>query len=90
MTRRNGRVEEIAWDAIDAIFIRTTSDGPFSDDVFLCLLAADLKSGCVIPQTADGYDSVYDVVSKYEGFDFTKVVEAMGSTSEATFLLWRR
>jgi hypothetical protein len=90
LTRAGGRVEEIAWDAIDAILIRTTSDGPFADDVFLCLLAADMKSGCVIPQTADGYDGVYDAVSKFEGFDFEKVIESMASTSDATFLLWRR
>jgi hypothetical protein len=46
------------------------------------------NEGCLIPQGAKGYDEVYDIVSKYDGFDFQQVIEAMKCSDNKEFLLW--
>jgi len=90
VTRLNGKVEEIKWDDIGEISIITTSDGPFMDDVFLCLSSVGGRTGCAIPSTADGYNEVYDLVSKFEGFNFQKYIDSMSCAIDAKFVLWEK
>lgn len=90
ITRLNGKVEEIKWDDIGEISIITTSEGPFVDDVYLCLSSVDGKTGCAIPSMAEGYNEVYDRVSKFEGFNFQKYIESMSCTADAKFVLWEK
>jgi len=90
INRLNGKTEEIKWDEIGEVSIITTSDGPFTDDVYLCLHSTDDKTGCAIPSTVNGYNEVYDIVSKYEGFDFKTVIEAMSCATDAKFTLWKK
>ena len=82
------KTEEIAWSDIEEIKLINTDQGPFLPDVWLALLGRE--TGCLIPQGAEGYDTVYDRVSKYEGFDFENVVKSMGCVDNAEFLLWKK
>ena len=83
----SGKCEEINWVDITEIVLINTDEGPFLPDVWL-VLNGDLSS-CSIPQGCKGYDQVYDIVSKYEGFDFENVIKSMTSTSNEQFLLWK-
>ncbi|GCC52591.1 hypothetical protein SanaruYs_28280 [Chryseotalea sanaruensis] len=80
--------EQVKWADIDNIKIITTDQGPFQPDVWLALLGKD--SGCLIPQGAKGHEEVYNVVSKYDRFDFENVIKAMSSTDNQEFLVWTR
>ena len=82
------KIEEIAWSDIEEIKLINTDQGPFLPDVWLALLGRE--TGCLIPQGAEGYDTVYDRVSKYDGFDFENVVKSMGCVDNVEFLLWKK
>ena len=50
--RRSGLVESVRWDDLRIVFIRTTDQGPFVDDMFWVLGGS--SGGCVIPSEANG------------------------------------
>ncbi|TND06978.1 MAG: hypothetical protein FD123_3442 [Bacteroidetes bacterium] len=80
--------EQINWRDIEEILIVTTDEGPFLPDVWLVLTGNG--TGCSLPQGAPNYDLVYDIVSKYEGFDFEAVIKSALSTDNARFDVWKR
>ena len=80
--------EELRWADIIAIDIITTDKGPFEPDVWLVMRSETLS--CRIPQGAPNYDRVYDTVSAWPNFNFDNVIQAMMSTENATFELWRK
>jgi hypothetical protein len=80
--------EEVRWADIIAIDMVTTDKGPFEPDVWLVLRTDSLS--CRLPQGAPDYDAVYDRVSAFPGFSFDNVIQAMMSTGNATFELWRK
>ena len=45
---------------------------------------------CSIPQGANGYDEVFDLVSKYDNFNFENVGLSMSCTDNAEFELWKK
>src|SRR5260221_13521967 len=65
---------QIDWDEVEEIKIITTDEGPILPDVWIGLFGKGNK--CLIPQGAKGYDKVYNIVSKYEGFSFENVIGA--------------
>ena len=81
-------IEEIKWNEIEEISIVTTDEGPFLPDVWLMLIGNG--KGCSMPQGAPKHDEVYDIVSKYDGFDFEEVIKAATSTDNAKFELWKK
>jgi hypothetical protein len=80
--------EQILWKDITEIKLINTDEGPWLPDVWLTLLGKD--SGCMIPQGANGYDTIYDIVSKYEDFNFENVMKSMSCTDNMQFQLWTR
>jgi hypothetical protein len=80
------KTEDIYWKDIQEISLINTDAGPVSPDIWLALIGEN--SGCLIPQGAKGYDEVYDIVSKYEGFNFENVIRSMACADNARFLLW--
>ena len=86
-TLADGRVESVAWSALTEVRIMTTSGGPLVDDVFFVLVAGD--NGCVVPQSHASEEFVARLQA-LPGFDNEPMIEAMGSTSDAEFLCWRR
>jgi hypothetical protein len=82
------KTETILWSTLREIALYTTAEGPMLPDLFLVLIGDG--DGCLIPQGAKGYDEVYDIVSKYEGFDFENVIQASMCTEEKFFPLWKK
>lgn len=86
--RPNGIVESLTWDELEVVAIETTDEGPFVADVFW-LLAGE-TSGCVVPLDATGEDLMLKRLQTLPGFDNETLTEAMSSTSNARFVLWRK
>lgn len=82
------KTEMIQWNDINEIRFINTDTVPFTPDVWLALIGE--KSGCLIPQCSKGCEEVYNIVSKYEGFDFEKVIKSMSCAENQQFLLWKR
>jgi hypothetical protein len=80
--------EQIKWKDIETIKIITTDEGPFLPDFWIGLFGQNKK--CLLPQGARGYDEVYDIISKYDRFNFENVIAATGSTDNNEFLIWIR
>jgi hypothetical protein len=88
--RPDGVQETVRWDDLAEVGIITTDEGPWSEDVLWLLIGSDGKSGCAVPQGAEGADELLVALQKLPGFDNEAVIKAMGSTSNAKFLCWRR
>ena len=82
------KTEQVVWEHIIQIKLINTDQGPWSPDVWLALLGDE--DGCLIPQGAKGFDEVYEIVSKYEGFNFENFIKAMSCTDNAEFELWTK
>ena len=81
-------LELINWDEIEEILLVNTDEGPFLPDVWLILSGGD--KGCSLPQGSDGFEKVFDIVSKYEGFDFENFIQSMSCTDSKSFILWKK
>jgi hypothetical protein len=88
--RPDGAQEKIRWDDLHEVGILTTDEGPWQEDVFFLLIASDGNSGCAVPQSADGSKELFGRLQQLPGFDNKAVIEAMGSTSNAKFVCWKR
>ena len=85
----NGTVEQVAWDDLEEVFVLTTGDGPFAEDVFFVLAGRD-GSGCVVPQGAPESGERLERLQRLPGFDNEAFIRAMSSTDDARFVCWRR
>jgi hypothetical protein len=91
VTRVVGELREaVAWEDLVWVRIYTTSDGPFVDDVYFALGAADGK-GCLVPQDqAVRADLLAVLQARLPGLDNQQVIRAMASTDNAYFTIWTR
>jgi hypothetical protein len=80
--------ETILWKDIEAIKLINTDEGPFAPDVWLVLIGKN--SGCLIPQGSKGFETVYNIVSEYENFNFENFIKSMSCTDNEEFLLWKK
>jgi hypothetical protein len=83
-----GKTEQIRWDQLEKIEIITTSDGPWGEDVFWVFHEDD--KGCVVPNSDPRVGELIQKIESFEAYDANAVIAAMGSASEATFLVWQR
>ncbi len=88
--RPDGVQETVRWEDLAEVGIITTDEGPWSEDVFWLLIGSDGTSGCAVPQGAEGANELLAALQKLPGFDNKTVIEAMGSTSNARFVCWKR
>ncbi|MBK1884856.1 hypothetical protein JIN85_20770 [Luteolibacter pohnpeiensis] len=86
--RPDGTIEDISWDELAGFDIETNSLGPFAPDVFWVLHGDE--RGYIIPQGAKGDGALLERLQQLPGFDNEKFIDAMASTSEATFEIWRK
>jgi len=82
------KTEQVLWENIQHIKIINTDKGPWFPDVWLALIGRE--DGCLIPQGAKGFDEVYGIISKYDGFNFENFIKSMSCTSNTEFDLWMR
>lgn len=78
----------IELDALAEVRIVTTDDGPFEADVLWLLIPLD-GPPLHIPNDALGAEALLPALQALPGFDNAAVVRAMGSTTPATFTIWR-
>lgn len=87
-TLGNGKAESVRWATLREVFIVTTDEGPWVNDVFWVLLDDD--GGCAVPWEAECAQSLLARLQQLNGFDNQRVIEAMGCTDNARFDVWRR
>ena len=80
--------KQILWKEINEIKLINTNAGPFLPDIWMSLRGEN--SSCLIPHGSLGFNKVYDIVSKYKGFDFENVTKSMRCTDNQEFLIWKR
>lgn len=81
------QIEGVRWDQLVKISIMTTDEGPFVEDFFWLLQAAD-GSGAAIGQ---GQASEIDLLGRLQRlprFDNVAVIKASGSCENAEFVCW--
>lgn len=88
VTHPKRKTEQIDWNEIEEIKLINTDEGPFLPDVWLILMGNG--KGCSIPQGSDGWNKVYDIVSKYDGFNFENVIKSASCADNETFELWQK
>jgi hypothetical protein len=84
----SGGEEAVAWADLAEVLILTTDEGPFAEDVFFALRAAD-GSGVLVGQgLATEHDLLEILQARLPGLDNEAIIAAMGSTENAQFRLW--
>jgi predicted metal-dependent HD superfamily phosphohydrolase len=74
------------WSDVIAVGLRTTDDGPWSEDVFWHFV---LRDGSVeVPGSSVSGDAIDVLHRALPGLDSRKIVEAMGTAHERIFRLW--
>ena len=76
------------WADLREVWIRTTNLGPFGDDMFIVLVGAGGE--CVIPSESQGVEGLVERLTELPGFDEEAYTEAIRSTDNARFCVWRR
>jgi hypothetical protein len=84
--RRNGLVESVRWDDLRIVFIETTNQGPFVDDMFWVL--GGNSGGCIVPSEAKGCNELLARLQQLPGFDNKAVILAAQSTENSRFVCW--
>jgi len=88
-TYPDGRVEAIAWPAVECIAIETNDSGPWGADVWWLVEGESIR--CAYPQGATGdSEALTEYPKRFPAFDHGKVIEAMGCSSNARFVCWER
>jgi hypothetical protein len=78
----------VKWDSLHTIMLINTDEGPWLPDIWLTLI--DDNGICKIPHGCKGFDDIYDIVSKYNGFNIDHVTQSMSTTDNREFLLWTK
>ena len=87
----NGETQSVMWKDLTRVGIRTTDDGPAQPDVFWGLHTDAEEAALVFPGGSTGEQEILaEMESRLPGFDDNQVIKAMGSTSNAYFLLWEQ
>lgn len=87
-TMPNGAQERVRWSDLSEVYIVTSDEGPFVDDV--CWVLRGTTSGCLVPSEADGMEELLRRLQQLPLFNDEAVIKAMGCTSNATFPCWSR
>lgn len=91
VTAPNGEKQSVLWKDLTKVAIRTTDDGPWQADVFWGFHTGNDKPTLVFPGGATGEQELLkEMESRLHGFDDQAVIKAMGSTSNAYFIVWQR
>jgi hypothetical protein len=91
VTYPNGEIRSVCWSDLTMIGIRTTDEGPFVADVFWGLHGPDKAPEVVYPQGATGEQELLaELQRRVPDLDNRKLIEAMGCTDNAFFLLWEK
>jgi hypothetical protein len=85
-----GEGRSIALALLSGVAIETNDSGPWGADLWWLLFDKDDHLACQFPQGATGEQSVVDQLMALPGFDHGRMIEAMRSTDNAIFPVWRK
>ncbi len=83
-----GEEVSIRWGELEEVAIETTDKGPYAEDFFAVLKAP--AQTVRIPQEVVGFELLLQYLEELPGFNSEAVIEATGSTDNATFPCWKR
>ncbi|EHR52271.1 hypothetical protein SacmaDRAFT_4076 [Saccharomonospora marina XMU15] len=84
----DGSEESITWDQLSAVVVRVIPEGPWREDVFLMLAAAD-GTGTAVPSGDPAADALIERLQTLPGFDHDKFVEAMTTDADEAYVVWK-
>lgn len=83
-------IERVSWSNVQRVRIRTTSAGPWVEDVFFLLDGPD-GTGCAVPHSAAVRTQLLEELqSRLSGVRDDQVIEAMGCSTENSFTIWEK
>jgi predicted tellurium resistance membrane protein TerC len=85
-----GETAVLARADLSGVALETNDSGPWGADVWWLLFGADETVACAFPQGAGGEDALVAMLVALPGFDHDALIDAMASTGNALFALWRR
>jgi hypothetical protein len=84
-----GQHSDVLWQDLSVIAIKTTDEGPVQPDVFWQFYTGNEQPTLVFPQGTIGDEDLLTAMSKrLNGFNYQEVINAMGSTENALFVIW--
>jgi hypothetical protein len=83
-------VKQLAKSDLTGVIIETNDSGPWGADVWWLLFGPNDRVAVAYPQGATGEDAMLTYLMSLPGFDNEKMTEAMRSTGNAVFAVWRR
>lgn len=75
---------------LSGVAIETNDSGPWGADVWWLLFGREDRLVCAFPQGATGEQAALDYLMTLSLFDHREMIEAMSSTGNAVFPVWRR
>lgn len=88
VTEPDGSSMSVGLDKLMRVVIATNDSGPWGADVWWQITYGPDNEVCQYPQGATGEKVAFSAFQALPGFDDSKVIEAMGSTSNRTFVCW--
>lgn len=89
LRQADGEMASLPWEELSAVVIITTDGGPFEADLIWLLQGPHRHASLAIPMGIEGeHDFLRAMQSRLPGFDNMAVIEAMGSTDNASFTVW--
>ncbi|WP_430417398.1 hypothetical protein [Parasphingorhabdus sp.] len=85
-----GETKTLLKSSLTGVMIETNDSGPWGLDVWWSLFGSDDKPVCAFPQGATGEDEILDYLTALPSFDHQQMINAMSSTGNAVFPVWRR
>jgi hypothetical protein len=89
-TDHKGDVKQLKKTDLTGVIIETNDTGPWGADVWWLLFGADDRVAAAYPQGATGEEAMLNYLTSLPGFDHEKMIEAMQSTDNAVFPVWRQ
>jgi len=87
----DGRHMGLPWSDVERVSIRTTDRGPMEQDVWWHFEVTETRGALSVPNDTEGIDAfIADAPTWLPGFDDEAIIEAMGSTGNQEFVVWRR
>ncbi|QWF82584.1 hypothetical protein [Amycolatopsis sp. CA-230715] len=84
----DGSEESVTWSELSSVVIRVIPEGPWKEDVFLMLAAAD-GTGTAVPSGDPAADALIERLQTLPGFDNEKFIEAMTTDADEAYVVWR-
>lgn len=85
----NGATNSLEMTELSAVVIETSDAGPWEADFWWLLLDRSGNLACAFPQGATGEQAVVDCLSALPGFDHGEMGNAIRSTRNHSFPVWR-